>query len=258
MNSTPIPRASVPVWRRTCAPPLASIWPHARRRARRSGATGRHEVRERATGQERALAERQRDCNGRCTSCTSALDPLPIARQKKSVAAVPNALPTGTRKALIAPALRPRDRLRPLRLQVRAGRAVEEGRLELAPAPLEADPRELARRRRGSLGIVSTAGRRSSCGPRCRRSRRPARPDAPRYSAVAKKFACEPAAGYTTGCVPSTSSSLSSPRSPSPRPRAGCSRPRPASARAPRAAVAASKSSWIISQSPSCRLFQSL
>ena len=51
--------------------------------------------------------------------------------------------------APVAPALRPRDRLRPLRLQVRAGRAVEEGRLELAPAALEVDPRELGGSSRG-------------------------------------------------------------------------------------------------------------
>ena len=44
------------------------------------------------------------------------------------------------------PALRPRDRLGPLRLQVRAGRPVEEHRLELPPASLEVDPRERAPR----------------------------------------------------------------------------------------------------------------
>ena len=42
------------------------------------------------------------------------------------------------RVAAVAPVLGPRDRLRPLRLQVRAGRPVEERLLQLTPAPLEA------------------------------------------------------------------------------------------------------------------------
>ena len=45
------------------------------------------------------------------------------------------------RVAPVAPAVGPRDRLRPLRLQVRAGRAVEERLLQLSPSPLERDPR---------------------------------------------------------------------------------------------------------------------
>src|SRR4029077_18943637 len=55
----------------------------------------------------------------------------------------PEHAPGGDGEALVAPVLRPRDRLRPLRLQVRPGRAVEERGLELAPAALEVDPREL-------------------------------------------------------------------------------------------------------------------
>ena len=50
-----------------------------------------------------------------------------------------------------APAVGPGDRLGPLRLQVRAGRAVVERRLQLAPAPLERDPRE---RLRGGRGVA--------------------------------------------------------------------------------------------------------
>ena len=42
--------------------------------------------------------------------------------------------------APVAPVLGPRDRLRPLRLQVRAGRPVVEGLLQLTPAPFEGDP----------------------------------------------------------------------------------------------------------------------
>src|SRR5262249_18317367 len=41
----------------------------------------------------------------------------------------------------VAPILGPGDRVRPLRLEVWAGRAVEEGRLELSPAALEFGPR---------------------------------------------------------------------------------------------------------------------
>ena len=52
------------------------------------------------------------------------------------------------RIASVPPALGPRDRLRPLGLQIRAGRAVEERLLELAPPSLEVDPRERGHRRR--------------------------------------------------------------------------------------------------------------
>ena len=48
----------------------------------------------------------------------------------------------GHRDAAVAPAALPQHRLRPLRLEVGAGRAVVEGRLQLAPAALERDPRE--------------------------------------------------------------------------------------------------------------------
>ena len=44
------------------------------------------------------------------------------------------------RVAPVPPALRPLDRMGPLRLEIRPGRAVEERPLELAPASLERDP----------------------------------------------------------------------------------------------------------------------
>jgi hypothetical protein len=44
--------------------------------------------------------------------------------------------------AAVAPVVRPAERLRPLRLQVRPGGAVEKGSLELAPPSLERDPGE--------------------------------------------------------------------------------------------------------------------
>ena len=112
-----------------------------------------------------------------------------------------------------APALRPLDRLGPLRLQVRARRPVEERALELAPAPSKAIQGNARRAAAGSLGIVMTSGRSSTCGPRVSSQPTPASAELPRYSASVNLFACEPAAGYTTGCVPSTSSSLSSPQS---------------------------------------------
>ena len=46
----------------------------------------------------------------------------------------------GNRVAPVTPAVGPLDRLRPLALEVRTGRAVVERALELAPTPLEADP----------------------------------------------------------------------------------------------------------------------
>ena len=92
------------------------------------------------------------------------------------------------------------------------GRTVEEGRLQLSPATLEADPGELPRARAASVGIVATVGRSSSCGPCVSSHPTPWDAELPRKRPSPKKFAWEPAAGYTTGCVPSTRSSLSSPQ----------------------------------------------
>ena len=98
MNRIPIPSIS-PGFARYMRVAAASVWPQARRRARRSGAVGRQAVRERANRSSKASSASPRvNCSGRWTSCTSALEPLPIARQKKSVAVVPNALPAGTVK----------------------------------------------------------------------------------------------------------------------------------------------------------------
>ena len=63
-----------------------------------------------------------------------------------------------------------------------------------------------------SLGIVTTAGRTTRSAFRVSSHPTPCDPDAPRYSAWSKKPACEPEAGYTTGCEPPTISSLSSPQ----------------------------------------------
>ena len=64
----------------------------------------------------------------------------------------------------------------------------------------------------GPLGIVRTTGRTSIVGPRVSSQPTPSSAELPRYRASSKKFACEPSAGCTTGCVPSISSSLSSPQ----------------------------------------------
>ena len=143
MNRIPIPSIS-PGFARYMRAAAASVWPHARRRARRSGAVGRQEVRERAKRSSNASTARTR------VNCKRPMDELhqrPRAVADRAAEEVgrrrPEHAPGRDGEALVAPALRPRDRLRPLRLQVRAGRAVEERRLELAPAALEVDPREL-------------------------------------------------------------------------------------------------------------------
>ena len=68
----------------------------------------------------------------------------------------PDRAPAGHRDARVAPVLRPRDRLGPLGLEVRAGRPVEERALQLAPAARRSRSRETrASAAAGSLGIVS-------------------------------------------------------------------------------------------------------
>ncbi len=193
----------------------ASVWPHARRRARRSVAAGRQRgPRERVDERAgRATASTAVNWSGRLTSCTNALEPLPIARQKKSVAVVPNTLPAGTAK------LRSRQssdhrigsvhcvlRFGPVGPLKNAGRSSPQ-------RPWKAIQGKLVRASFASLGIVSTAGRRSWCGPVVSSQPTPCSAELPRNSPSSKKFACEPAAGYTTGWVPPTSSSLSAPQS---------------------------------------------
>ena len=86
----------------------------------------------------------------------------------------------GNRVAARAPVLRPADRLGPLGLQVRAGGAVEERRLQLPPAALEGDPGNAARARASSLGIVFTTGRTSNVGPRVSSQPTPSEAELPR------------------------------------------------------------------------------
>src|SRR4249919_1212104 len=109
-----------------------------------------------------------------------------------------------------------------------------------------------------SPGIVTTFGVSSVWGPRVSSQPTPASAELPSQSAALYLLACEPAAGYVTGCVPPTTSSLSSPHDARSAPSctlyptsAGF---RPSASEASRA----SKTSWIISQSPSWVLLKSL
>ena len=110
------------------------------------------------------------------TILISRLETASTPPQKTSVAAGPNALPAGTAKARAPPVLLgPADRLRPLNLHVRPGRAVEERRPQLTPAALEPEPREVGE----VLGPLARNGRDGGHGSHdggrsCRRSRRPA------------------------------------------------------------------------------------
>ena len=161
--------------------------------------------------------------------------------------------------ALVAPVLRPRDRLGPLRLQVGPGRAVEERLLELPPAALEVDPREclagrlrVARNRHhGRAQLTVRAARVVAADAGLGRAAEVERlGELVRVRAGARvDDRVRPVDELELVVVPSRRS---------PRLRASCSRPRPAPRRAPPRASSASKRSWIISQSPSCVLLKSL
>ena len=128
-------------------PAAEMIWPQVRRRPSRSGATGRHTVRvaRRTTIARSAPRMRSVSCGLRSR------DERARARLDRAAEEIGRTGPENAarrhRVAPLSPALRPLDRLVPLRLQVRAGRAVEERLLPLAPASLERDPGELPPRR---------------------------------------------------------------------------------------------------------------
>ena len=210
-STRPMPRNSVrcPAYIRAAA---VRTWPHERRRARRSGAVGRHVARESPKRMSTRSAPRaSRTGSGSSTSRRRAVEPPPIALQKKSVVARPEGAACRNRVALVPPVRRHADWLGPRGLEVGARRAVEERPLKLTPASLEPDPRKQGARFAGIAGIVRTTGRMSKLGPVVSSQPTPCSAELPRKSADSKKFACDPAAGYTTGCVPSTSSSFSSP-----------------------------------------------
>ena len=73
------------------------IWPHERRRAIRSGATGVHVARTVAKiRRPRTTPRKITSGSGLLRSCESALEPFATAEQKKSVVPVPKAPPVGT------------------------------------------------------------------------------------------------------------------------------------------------------------------
>ena len=242
-------------------PAAARIWPQARRRTTRSGAVGCHVARAspKATSARRAARTREHRAAARRPGGGAPGRPgrdrvaEGIGRARAEDAA------GGHRVGAVAPVLRPRDRLRPLPLEVRPGRAVVERRAAARPSGPRTrstgTPRSASA---ASLGIVCTSGRRSCVGPSVSSQPTPCEAELPRKRPSSKKFAWEPAAGRTTGCVPSTSSSLSSSQSARSAPSCWRVADLRGSRRAPRGRPAASKTSWIISQSPSCRLFQSL
>ena len=236
------------------------IWPHVRRRPTRSGATGVHvaltiaktrsaedhsEHEDGRAGVQQQLRERR----------GAALD----AGAEEVGGAGPEHPAGRHRIASVAPVGGPFHRRRPLRLHVRAGRPVEEGLLELAPAPLERDPRvRLGRSRRvardrphdrpelavRSLRVVtSDAGLRGAAEIERRRVlvgvRAGGRVD-DRVRAV-DDLELVVAPVRTLGALVRAVADLG----------------RSSSASAA-AASGASKTSWIISQSPSCVLLKSL
>lgn len=77
-----------------------TIWPHARRRARRSGAEDSHCVREAAQKRSRTTAAKKAATpSGFRLIRTSSVEPIATASQKTVVAAGPNASPAGTANA---------------------------------------------------------------------------------------------------------------------------------------------------------------
>ena len=216
-------------------------------------------------GSREGVEEQQRQCRQQQRELQGTVDELhqrPRAVADRPAEEVgrrgPEHAAGGDGEALVAPALRPRDRLRPLRLQVRPGRAVEERRLELAPAALEVDPRELGsglsriardRRDRRAELVVRTGRVVAADALLCRAPEEQPRVEEVRVRAgrrvddrvgAVDELELVVAPGRLLRSLVLAVADL-----------AGCF----ASASA---ALPASKSSWIISQSPSCRLFQSL
>ena len=75
----------------------ARIWPQVRRRATRSGAVGRHSVRDaRNAASTSSPASVSSTVPGERRNWVSARDPAATASQKKSVAPVPTIPPAGT------------------------------------------------------------------------------------------------------------------------------------------------------------------
>ena len=259
ISSTPIPRKSR-ARAKYMRPAAETIWPHARRRPARSGADGRQVVRLVATTRS---SEQRGEDEQRHGGAPQQLHERPRTPLDDGAEAVSRLRAEDARRrdgvGPVAPVLRRDDRLHPRSLQIGPGRAVEERLLQLAPAALVRDPRQSATRGsrvardrhhprleldvRSARVVAADALLRGAAEDRARRrrswraSRRPdRRPAGDRRRARASRRPSQPAR----------------------TPRAGCSRPQPAPASSAAPASAASKTSWTVSQSPSCRLFQSL
>ena len=168
-KSTPMPTNSAEPRRVHPARTRRGSGPTTRRRARRSGAAGRHVVREQEEEQRAGRAPPSDE--GELDRVGDEPDERPRAVRDGAAEEV-RSRRCRTRcrreRCSCARASPPTsDRVRPLRLQVRPGRAVEERGLQLAPAPLERDPREV-RARRGRIARDRPHDRaaRRSCGPR--------------------------------------------------------------------------------------------
>ena len=151
-------------------PEAASVCPHARRRARRSGAVGRQAPREQEDGDEDEAGDHQEEGDGVGDELHERPRAVRDGAAEEAGRPLPEHRAAGHGVAPAPPVLRPGDRMRPLLLEVRALRPVEERGMQLAPAPLERDPR--IARARGGRAARDRDDRRS-------RRRRPARASQP-------------------------------------------------------------------------------
>ena len=211
MRSTPRPRKR-PGRLTYILAEAAMIWPHDRRRAIRSGATGVQVA--------RTAAKITRPSNvPRTTRSGTRVDeelrerPRALRDRRAEEVRRPGAEGSSRRHrvASIAPVLGPRDRQGPLRLQVRACRPVVEGLLQLAPAPFEGDPRiGLLLRPPSHSGSSRRAGRARGAGRACRRSRRLPRPSSRARARPSTCWRGSPPPDRRRGARPTTSSFSSS------------------------------------------------
>ena len=127
------------------------IWPCVRRRPSRLGATG-VQVGRTTTKVMRPtrIVQERHQCRVAEQQDEAARSPLDGAAEEVGRAGAHRRARRLARHSFGPASPRPRDRLRPLGLQIRPGRPVEERSSELAPPPLEVDPRE-GGHRRGSV-----------------------------------------------------------------------------------------------------------
>ena len=203
------------------------IWPHDRRRAIRSGATGVQVAR---TAAKITRPSNGRDGEEERKRVAEELRERPRARRDRGAEEVGRARAEGSAGrhgvAPIAPVLGPGDRLRPLRLQVRAGRAVEERLLELAPATFERDPGirglgggPVARDRHDARGELAVWARVSS-------QPTPASAELPEPERIAVLVGVGAGGRINDRTIVHELELLVAPRRHAPRLRASCTRPR--------------------------------